>query len=329
MPAMDKHNASLAAKAQILTAACLGFPKFMRLPLVGDVDNKFAAPEVQLNSPRFGESQGLPFVMEIVVDGNRSAPAGVGRAADQAFFRQSPRLLFNVSFACGKPQGFLRRGLYGDPRSIWFNVFFGYYEIDVSKSAWGRPFGYESDGTTIHWDDVLRIGKSDWNYFSNWLYGVPDDKITPTNDPLRSANTTTTHHGRKDINGKQWDVLELDNVDVVSAYHDGSSPGLVDRELWSYLWRASFGFPLGKKVVDAPSFFAVPMKAHLYMSFREKKRDNDLNTTSYQTFLFGGTINKHYSKRSDACAKENEAFLAEQLKAVERVMKKSYPDLGF
>jgi len=336
IPPMDKSantRPTALQKTKIATAAGLGFPSFLKLPLVGDVDNKFAAPEVQLKDPRFGESQGLPFVMEIAVDGERSAPAGVGRAADQAFFRQKPKLLFNVSFACGKPQGFFRRGVYGDPRSIWFNVFFGYYQIDVGKDSWGRPFGYEADGVTVRWDDVLRIGKSDWNYFSNWLYGVPDSAVEPTNEPLRGPQTTTTHQGRRAVNGRAWDVLDLDHVTVVSAYDDGSkgegNGGLVDRELWSFLWRASFGFPLKKKVVNKSSFFPVPMKARLYMAYREKKRDNDLDAPSYQTFLFGGTINQYYSQQSKQHEATNVQFLDAQLAAVEAVMRKDYADLGF
>jgi hypothetical protein len=330
MPPMNKSPApSTLQKARIGAAAALGFPRWLKLPMVGDIDNRFAAPEVQLKDPRFGESQGLPFVMEVPVDDEHTPPAGVGKKVDDTFFQHRSKLLFNVSFACGKPQGLFRRGVYGDPRSIWFNVFFGYYEIDVEQTAWGRPFGYEADGTTIHWDDVLRIGKSDWNYFSNWMYGVPDAAIDQTNFPLRGPQTTTTHLGRKNINGRLWDVLELDMVDVVSAYWSGSGQGLVERELWSFLWRASYGFPLGKKVVDEENFFAVPMKARLYMSFRKAKDDNDFGVPAYQTFLFGGTINQRYSAQSPSHKATNEAFLQAQLEAVEKVMQKDYPDLGF
>lgn len=315
----------------MIHAACrLGFPSWLRLPLVGDVDNRFRSPTAQLNSKRFGQSEGLPFVMEIVVDGDRSAPAGVGQKVDSVFFKDHPPLLFNVSFACGKPRGLLRRGVYGDPRSIWFNVFFGYYEIDVDKELWGRPFGYEANGKDIHWDDILRIGKSDWNYFSNWVYGVPDQSIDPTNS-LTQPPPVTRSLGRQQVGGKSWDLVEIDDALVVSAFASGrpQDARLTDRELWSLLWRASYGFPINKPVVEHASFFAVPMKANLYMSYREKKRDNDLGKTSYQTFLFGGTVNQWYSAQSPSQAKENEAFLEEQMVAVRRVMTTDFPDLGF
>lgn len=322
--------AKILDTARIHVASRLGFPSWLRLPLVGDVDNKFRAPVAQLNSNRFGESEGLPFVMEIVVDGERSAPAGVGQKVDSVFFKEKPRLLFNVSFACGKPRGLFRTGVYGDPRSIWFNVFFGYYEIDVDKEEWGRPFGYEANGTDIHWDDIIRIGKSDWNYFSNWVYGVPDQAIDPTN--ALHPPPTTRSLGRHTVGAKQWDQVVIDDALVVSAYASGrkGQPKLVERELWSLLWRTSYGFPINQPVVEQPDFFAVPMKANLYMCWREKKRDNDLGKTSYQTFLFGGTINQWYSQQSPEKKRENEAFLEEQLAAVRRVMvSDDFKDLGF
>ena len=316
-------------KARIAAASALGFPRWLRLPLVGDVHNRFATRGARLDDPRFGCSQGLPFVMEIPVGDGRTPPAGVGKKADDAFFRLHKDLLFNVSFACGRPCGLFRRTVYGDPRSIWFNVFFGHYEIDVAQAAWGRPFGYEADGRTVCWDDVLRIGKADWNYFSNWVYGVPDAAVTATDLPLRGPQSVTRHLGRHPVNGREWDLLEMEGIQVSSAYWDGSMPGLVDRGLWSFLWRASFGFPLGRKVADDPSFFAVPMKARLYMAWREASADNDLGVPAYQTFLFGGTINQRHSARSHAHREENEAFLAAQLEAVERVMRRDYPALGF
>ena len=323
------NKPSLAQRARIGTAAALGFPRWLTLPMVGDVDNKFRAPEAVIDHPRFGKSEGLPFVMEIVVDGVHSAPAGVGRKVDEVFFKAHPKLLFNVSFACGKPKGLCRTGVYGDPRTIWFNVFFGYYQVDVVKRTWGRPFGYEADGVTPHQDDLLRIGKSDWNYFSNWMYGVPDKAIDVVNMPLIGARTTTSHHGRHVVNGRRWDLVELDNVDVVTAYDNGEGPGLTQRELWSTLWQSSYGFPIKKRVVEEPSFFSVPMKGRFHMAYREVPSDNDHDEATYQTFMFGGTINKWWSKKSHQHSEDNDAFLNVQMAAVEAVMRKDYPDLGF
>ena len=323
-------------RTKIATCAALGFPRFMRLPLVGEIDNSFRAPGAQIDDPVFGRSEGLPFVMEFVVDAERSAPAGVGREVDRAFFRDQGKLLFNVSFACGEPRGLFRRGLYGDPRSHWFNVFFGYYQIDVSRRVWGRPFGYREDGRTLDRDDVLRIGKSDWNYFSNWMYGVPDSAIAPT-DRLDDPDLSITQRPRQRINGRFWDGLRIDRAVVSSAYVSGrpADPPLADRGLWSALWRASFGRPLRRTVLGRPSFFPVPMTADLHMCWREADDDHDFGEPTYQTFLFGGTVNHWYAEHVADDAERgrrrafNERFLQAQMRAVEGVMRGSYSELGF
>ncbi|MFO0512836.1 MAG: hypothetical protein ACK51K_19480, partial [Gammaproteobacteria bacterium] len=245
--------------------------------------------------------------------------------------------LFNVCFSCGAPKGVLREGSYGDPTSPWFNVFFGYYQIDVVASAWGRPFGYcDASSGAVDTDDVVRIGKADWNYFSNWMYGVPDAAIVPT-DRLDDPQLRFEQRPRRAVNGRAWDEVLLDGVRVASAYDPGRADGLqlVDRGLWSALWRASFGLPLRRAVVDEPAFFAVPMAARLYMAYRESAADDDLGEPSYQTFFFGGTVNRWYAEHAaDAAERDrrrafNEAFLEAQMRAVERVMRDPCGDLGF
>ena len=112
--------------------------------MIGEIDNKFFLDGADVDDPKIGKSRAFPTAQEIVVDKERSAPAGVGQLVDSTFFKDSPKLVFNVAFSCADSNPF-KPGAYGDPHSIWFNVFFGYYEIDVAQKAWGRPFGYEAD----------------------------------------------------------------------------------------------------------------------------------------------------------------------------------------
>lgn len=303
----------------------LGFPWLRTRALVGDIDNKLFVDGAVVNDPKIGKSMSFPMAQEIVVDKERSAPAGVGKMVDKVFFPNEGKLVFNVAFSCGKASAFTP-GVYGDPLSIWFNVFFGYYEIDVRKREWRRPFGYDlaSNGAaTVNWDDVLKIGKSDWNYFSNWVYGVPDKCIRPTNaivDPL----CTTRLLGREQVGAKHFDLLEIDGAEVVSAYMAKDGTQLVNEDmLFSPLWRIAFGRPRSRPEFTT-SFFPVRMKAKLYMCFREVAYDEDLGEAAYQTFLFGGTINKGWPD-----AAENERFLDLQMAAVRKVMTKSYADVGF
>lgn len=126
------------------------------LPLTGDIDGRVAVPVPQVDDAKFGQSSGIPFVLEIDVDRVNKAPANVGHKVDDVFFQNYPPLLFNVCFACGAPEGPTRVGLYGDPRSRWFNVFLGYYQLDVLANAASSPFGYDTNGDVVK-DQVLRI----------------------------------------------------------------------------------------------------------------------------------------------------------------------------
>lgn len=299
------------------------------LPLTGDVEGNVIAPVAQVDDPRFGRSEGVPFVLEIDVDAVDHPPANVGAKVDSVFFKDDPALLFNVCFSCGKPEGLLRTGVYGDPRSRWFNVFFGYYQLDVRvKDRPDSPFGYDANGA-VNTDEILRIGKSDWNYFSNWLYGVPEAHILPNNE--LGLATVDVAPQRADIGGKKWDVLTIDDARMVSAYVSGL-PGdaeLEGRGPYSFLWQCAFGFPTRLKLDGLKSFFPTEMKARLYMCARQLEHDPYTNEAVWQTFLFGGTVNKWWERQAYGRAQENAAFLEAQLAAVRKVIVSSYRDLGF
>lgn len=304
--------------------ALFGFPLLRRFPLAGDINDVFFADDAEIDDPKIGKSMSVPTVLEIVVDREAGiTPAGVGEVVHKTFFPDRDKLIFNVCFSCGAANPF-RPGVYGDPTSIWFNVFFGYYEIDVPKATWGRPFGYTADGQ-INWDDILRIGKADWNYFSNYVYGVPHKYIRPY-DGLDDPQVKSRYLGREKVGKREWDLLELDGAQVVSAYVSGTDgKKLIDEDLvFSPLWRASFGQPSPRPEQFPDSFFPVRMKARIYMAWREVEKDNDLLEPAYQTFLFGGTINDLYPDKA-----ENERFLGLQMDAVRKVMRGSYRDLGF
>jgi hypothetical protein len=332
--AQPPRTDSLLWRAQLATAMATKNPTALEkalegLPLVGDVDGRRLLPPAQVKDATFGDSAGVPFALEIDVDDVREAPADVGQKVDQVFFPNAPRLLFNVCFSCGAPKGVLREGTYGDPTSPWFNVFFGYYQIDVIASEWGRPFGYlDAASGAVNTDDVLRIGKADWNYFSNWMYGVPEVAIAP-NNTLTGARVEVGPRER--IGQRQWDVLNISQARMVSAYVSGKAtdPKLEERGPYSFLWRMAFGCPKPRpEYPELSSFFPVDMTATLFMSFREVKNDPYTGKDVFQTFLFGGTVNEWWQATFGKVG-DNRRLLGLQLDAVKRVIVDAYPDLGF
>ncbi len=302
--------------------------RIFNLPMIGDIKDRFITPTMRINDRRFGKSFSMPSVLGIVIDGKKSMPANVGEKVNDVFFFFFPRLKFNVCFSCGK-SGFFNKGVYTDPESIWFNVFFGYYEIDVVKSEWKRPFGYNLKNALpeINFYDLARIGKSDWNYFSNYLYGVPEQFIKPTN-PIILEKMNVRNRGRVRIGTKFWDWVEVGTMNVVSAY---TAPGevylLENPSIFSPVWRKCFGNPCPSEDFTT-SFIPVDMKAGFYLCYTEEKSDYlDLKgEIIYKTYIFGGTINRLYDKKD---AQLNENFLEAQLESAQKLISKSFSDIGF
>lgn len=294
-----------------------------RLPLVGAVGGSVVGRAPLLDGGEFGAARSAartPGVTRIVVDERGSSPANVGALVKRKFFGNYPAFTFNVSFACGAADS------YADPRSIWFNVFVGYYEIVAPKSLWGRPFGYELDAARarVRFEDITRLGKADWNYFSNYVYGVPARAVEPY-DGVDMGAVECRRLGRERVGaeGRSWDVVELGGVEVVSAYVSGrdgrrlESPG----PLYSPLWRLTFG--RSRPRTEYPeSFIPTRMRARLRMSYCEG-RDPRLGEV-YRTAIFGGTINEGYPD-----AARNELFLDRQTAALRHVIERHYAHLGF
>jgi hypothetical protein len=269
-------------------------------------------------------------VTRIVIDERAKAPGRVGALVKRKFFDDYPPFIFNVCFSCGAA-GRRSAGTYCDPHSIWFNVFLGYYEIVAPKSLWSRPFGYDTAGgqAAVRFEDVVRIGKADWNYFSNYLYGVPERLIEPYNR-VRMDKVRCLDLGRERIPaavgggeaGRYWDVVEVDGVEVVSAYVSGRDGNKLESpSLLSPLWRLSFGRPNPRG--DYPdSFIPTVMRARLYLSHGEGRHPRLGGV--YRTVIFGGTVNTGYRD-----AEENERFLERQAEAARQVIGRYYPHLGF
>ena len=305
-----------------------------------------------MNHPVFGSSKlgQLPIIGILVdnykrhnsiIDMNQKSDdeeprKNVGNIVKERLFGGSKDFLFNVCFVVGDYMN-SQSGDYGNPNSHWFNVFFGYYEIVVSKSDWNRPFGYTKD-KKIDFDEVSRLGMADWNFFSNWMYGVPIEKINQVLRPCKiidknqfydgdtmnldkkleilsrhSGNTICTHLGTVDAtgSGKYWDLIELDNVDVVSIYLPPPPPShdykyeskfrtLEDRayfkenlkyncgKVLTNTWRGTYGLPNPKLNYGEDSkFMSTNMSAKIYMSYYETPE-------TYRTLFFGGTANNSW-----------------------------------
>jgi hypothetical protein len=285
-------------------------------PATGKIGGSSTVQEPLMVDARFGRSQlCTPAVLRIFVDDEERAVSPVGRLVKRALFPHHPPFVFNTVACVGQAQPQRLLGAYTNPGSPWFNVFFGYYQLDSPKSDWARPFGYRSaDGVTsdVEIEDVIRLGKSDWNYFSNWMYGVPQDRIEPYNEV--ELSTMPAHVSTPErIGTSLWHPLLIDDVEVASTY-ESDAPGAARLEEHTPLveiWRHAFGLP-NPQPEWTESFIPTRLRAAVWMAYREGEE-------AFHTTIFGATLP----------AGGEEAFLAAQLATVRTAMERSYPGLGF
>ncbi len=281
----------------------------MGLPLIGEFHNKFFIEPPRLLTKKFGKASFSPIVVEIPINDNTGIE-DAGKIVNDLYFKKKPPIMFNVCFACARPSLF-KGGDYANPESHWFNVFFGFYEIDVDAALWKRPFGFKNaSANDLDFDDLLKIGKSDWNFFSNYLYGVPKNeclKYSSLTDSIKTSiiNTNIT------IGTHKFIEAEVSGVKVVSAYvsKQDNKKLLKNDGILTTIWQSAFGRPKpSNKYPD--SFIPATMKLHFYIRF-EKSFDHDLNSDAYKTYIYGGTINMDYNGSVN-----NDDFLKAQLEAV-------------
>jgi hypothetical protein len=284
-------------------------------PAHGSVGGNSKPDPLVFKDSRFGESRmSSKNVTRMFVEDNERLLADVGRHVKKDLWGDYPDWVFNTVACVGAFDG-EGRGSYTDPTSIWFNVFLGYYQIDAPKPDWTRPFAYEAaDGAAakIRFDEVVRLGKSDWNYFSNWMYGVPAESIEPHN-VVEMSKVRAAQADAGVIGSGSWHRVSIQGVDFVSAY-EASHPGAIDlvrNSLLSGLWRKAFGQP-NPRPEHTESFVGTTMDAELYVSYWEDEE-------AFHTVIFGGT----------GPSGGDPGFLAGQLEAAAAVIARSYPNLGF
>jgi hypothetical protein len=267
------------------------------------------------DDPEFGRTQmSSKNVTRIFVEDRERVLADVGRVVKRTLWDDYPDWVFNT-VACVGPHDEKGRGTYGDPSSIWFNVFLGYYQIDAPKPDWKRPFAYSSAdgaGSPVRPEEIVRLGKSDWNYFSNWMYGVPADAALRHNEfDMRSIKASQGDAGT--IGSSVWHRVKIEGVDFVSAYEADhpEAARLVDNALVTRLWRKAFGEP-SPRAEFAESFIGTTLDADMYIAYWE-------DDEAFHTAMFGGT----------APSGSDPAFLAAQMAAAKDVISRSYGEIGF
>jgi hypothetical protein len=284
-------------------------------PAVGEVAGSPVVQEPVVADPGFGSSQlCTPVVLRIFVDDQDRAVAEVGKIVKQRMFPDHPGFVFNTVACVGRvPDG--TPGLYGDPNSIWFNVFLGYYQLDAPKSDWTRPFAYKHArgiDSEVELEDIVRLGKSDWNWFSNWMYGVPTDHVVPFSG-IDMRETAAEQTATEKVGATAWHGARISNVVAASTY-EADAPGaarLTCNTIVDDIWRNSFGLP-NPQPGHPESFIPTTFDAQVLMAYWE-------DDAAYHTLILGGTSPPGAEPR----------FLGAQMDAARRVIEDGYSNRGF
>lgn len=287
-------------------------------PSKGEVDGSPAAhpPAVAGTYGPTGPS-GSSGVTRFHVRDQRRELLDIGQLVKAEMWSGYPPFTFNTVACVGRPTaGPDAPGPYADPDSPWFNIFFGIYQLDCAKTdGWTRPFGYQSaDGvdSVLHGEDMARLGKSDWNWFSNYLYGVPRDVCEQYSgiDMGRIDFSPTTVEA---IGTTQWHHWTMSGVTVASVYESDAPAAakLVENSILTPEWQKGFGLPCPRPD-HTTSFVPTTLEAEAVMAYAE-------DAEGFHTLVFGGT----------AAVGGDPAFLAAQMEACRAVVTADYPDAGF
>ena len=83
-------------------------------------------------------------------------------------------------------------------------------------------------------EDLVRLGKSDWNFFSNWDYGVPEEAV----EPYCAVDVEPADHVDRRPGGDRRAAMahriDLLGVEVASCYvSDAPGARRLVRNTWS------------------------------------------------------------------------------------------------
>jgi hypothetical protein len=288
-----------------------------RLPL-GAINGSYLRAPPRIDDPRIGRSSGLPIALEFRIgEDSVGFPGGIGRIVHRELFPGAPDFSVHIKFACAKPD-FLGRSDFANPRSIWYNVFVGYYQVEVDQEEWGRPFGYDLDAdgdATPRLEEMARLVRADWNHLSNQLYGVPAHAVAAVNAfGLEDLHREYQGRVRKEGWDGAFDLIEFENLAVVGPHSTHGGADYVNLGLIvGPLWRRTFG--THREPVGDASFAPCLLRMRAYLCFKSTR--DAAGRRVYQTFVFGGSIN-HRHDQIDAA--ENARFLALQMDELERII---------
>lgn len=173
-------------------------------------------------------------------------PGSIGAVAHEPFLADDISRLYDlmVVFTLGDFDDGTTCSRYFDPRSPWYNVFYGAYGIRSHKSD-GSPWGFRADGS-IALDELLDVPALDYNFLTAGRLGCP-----PRRRCFRVEEVVSSRH-------HSWHVADVSCV-IPSGLHrmrEAVSPDLT--------YYAVFGLPEEAWLAGRVSYEPVRMRGRMY-----------------------------------------------------------------
>lgn len=260
---------------------------FHKLPTIGEINGKYFVEIKGINDNVFGRTRESVGVYEIEVK-DKPKVLKVGKIIKDMMFSDYPDFLLNIIATSAYVN---EKGIsdYANPLSHWYNVFYGFYEINVPVDKVSSAYGFDVNGNVIPMD-IIKIGLCDWNLVTAYMYGVPleycKDNVKITGyEQIRLINKSVK------IGNFTYQEVEFGNIIGTSVYPAKES--LVDNAFYiSDMLQKSWGKHGYIEGYNQP-FPPVRMSGRFYITW-SVFHDDDLGVQCYKTIVGGGVINMDY-----------------------------------
>lgn len=276
-----------------------------RLPTVGEINGGYFMTLKEINDPIFGQSTANFEVMEFEIKDHPRVFKSA-KLVKELIFHDYPDFTLNELYGMAKVDKLTHQSDYPNPTSHWYNVYYGFYEIDLPLSTAPAAFGFDREGN-INPTDIIKLGIADYSFLTAYNYGVPIEICKQHIKPTGQEEFRIIKENVK-IGTFTYTLIEISNAMLLSVYparEKLTSNEYPTSNLLHKMW-GTHGYVPG---FETP-YPLVRMKARLYVTY-SIGHDADYNGPCYKTLIAGGIVNMDYPDQAFA-----DAFLEKQLEAV-------------
>lgn len=256
-----------------------------------------------MDDPKFGKSRTNSETFKIEISEH---PKGlqVGKIIKRLMFQDYPDFYVNIIASSPIVNN---NGIsdFPNPQSHWFNVFYGFYEIDLPIHSFSSPFGFDSNNHVIP-IEIIKFGLCDWNIITSYLYGVPYE-LCEENVKITGNEKMSVINDSIKIGKYFYKEIEFSDILVTSSYPaksklDTHSPiaKLLQKEWGIYNYIKGYDIPF-PTVRMAGRFYITSMISY----------NHDINCFCYKTIVAGGVVNMNHPDPHF-----NQEFLNKQMQSI-------------